>query len=132
MTALGDSLWAPVRPASVALRALASLSMARSGRFVERLQAQLGAEVLRKRLIARFFELGRAGTSEAREHYASHRLEFGRRGPLGLALQRLLEQADTRVRETDLETAAGEIWITPQHYAFEILIPHRWSRETAY
>lgn len=56
--------------------------------IVERLQAQLEAEVLRKRLIVRFFELGRAGTSKAREYYASHGLDFPRRGPLGLALQR--------------------------------------------
>jgi hypothetical protein len=100
--------------------------------IVERLQAQLGAEFLRKRLIAWFFELGRAGSSEAREHYASQGLDLARRRPLGLALQRLLEQADTRVRETNLETAAGQIWITPRHCGFQILRPHRWSRDTAY
>ena len=100
--------------------------------IVERLQAQLGAEVFRKRLIAWFFVLGKAGTSKAREHYASQGLDYARRGPLGLALQRLLEQADTRVRETNLETAAGEIWITPRHCGFRIRDPQRWSRETAY
>jgi hypothetical protein len=92
----------------------------------------LGAEFLRKRLIARFFELGRAGASKARQHYASHGLDFGRRGPLGLALQRLLEQADTWVREANLETACGEIWIMPRHCGFEIREPQRWSRETTY
>jgi hypothetical protein len=100
--------------------------------IVERLQAQLGSEVLRERLIAWFFELGRAGTSKARDHYASQGLDYGRRGPLGLAIQRLLEQADTRVRKTNLETAAGEIWITPRHCGFTIRDPQRWSRETAY
>jgi hypothetical protein len=100
--------------------------------IVERLQEQLGAEVFRERLIVRFFELGRAGTSKAREDYASHGLDFHRRGPLGLALQRLLEQADTWVRETNLETAAGEIWITLRHCGFEIGDPQRWSGETAY
>ena len=65
---------------------------------------------MRERLIARFFELGRAGTPSARESYASHGLNLGHRGLLGLALQRLLEQADAWVQETKLETAAGEIW----------------------
>jgi hypothetical protein len=100
--------------------------------IVERLQEQLESEVLRKRLIAWLFELGRAGTLKARKHFASRGLDYFRRGPLGLALQRLLEWADTRVRQTNLETAAGEIWITPQHCGFEILRPHRWSRETGY
>jgi hypothetical protein len=100
--------------------------------IVERLQEQLGPEVLRERLIARFFELGRAGSSEARKHYASQGLDLGRRGPLGLALQRLLDRADTWVQETNLEGAAGEIWITRQHCGFQIRRPHRWSRETAY
>jgi hypothetical protein len=105
----------------------------RDGRaIVERLRLRLGPGVLRERLIARFFELGRAGSSEARKHYASQGLDDGRRGPLGLALQGLLEQADTWVRETNLETAAGEIWITPRHCGFQILRPHRWSRDTAY
>ena len=100
--------------------------------IVERLQAQLGPGVLQKRLIARFFELGRAGASKAREHFTSQGLDFARRGPLGLALQGLLERADTRVQETNLETAAGEIWITPRCCGFEIREPQRWSRETAY
>ena len=100
--------------------------------IVDLLQAQLGAEFLRKRLIAWFFELGRAGTSKAREHFASHGLDFRRRGPLGLAIQRLLEQADTWVRENNLETASGEICITPRPCGFEIRELQRWSRETAY
>ena len=100
--------------------------------IVERLQAQLGPKVLRKRLIAWFFDLGRAGASTARDHYASQGLDFRRRGPLGLALLPLLEEADTWMRETNLETAAGEIWIMTQHCGFEILRPQPWSRETAY
>jgi hypothetical protein len=100
--------------------------------IVERLQAQSGPEILRKRLIDRFFEPGRAGTSNAREHYASHGLEYGRRAPLGLALQRVLARADARVREGNLETAAGEIRIAPRHCGFEIREPQRWSSETAY
>jgi hypothetical protein len=100
--------------------------------IVERLQLQLGLGALRERLIARFFELGRAGTSAAREHFASHGLDFEHRGPLGLALQRLVEKADAWVQEINLETAAGEIWMTPRHCAFEIREPQRWSRVTAY
>jgi hypothetical protein len=100
--------------------------------IVERLQEQLGPEVFRERLIARFFELGRAGTPKAREHYASQGLDLGRRGPLGLALQRLLERADNRVRETDLQTAAGQIWIMPRHCRFEIREPQPWIGEAAY
>jgi hypothetical protein len=99
---------------------------------VERLQAHMGAEMLRERLIRRFFELGRAGTPKAQEHYMSHGLDFGRRGSLGLALQRLLERADTWVNEANLETAAGEIWITPRRCGFEVREPQRWARETAY
>jgi hypothetical protein len=105
----------------------------RDGRaIVERLRLRLGPGVLRERLIARFFELGRAGSSEARKHYASHGLDFARRGPLGLALQRLLARADNRVRETNLEAAAGAISITPRHCRVEIREPQPWVGEMAY
>jgi hypothetical protein len=100
--------------------------------IVERLQEQLGPEVLRERLIAWFFELGKAGSSEARKHYASHGLDLGRRGPLGVALQRLLERADNRVRDTNLATAAGEIWITPRQCRIEMREPQPWVGEAAY
>lgn len=99
--------------------------------IVERLQAQMGPEVLRKRLIARFFELGRAGTPRAQEHYASRGLDLDQRGALGLALQRLLQHADAWVQESDVEAAAGTVCITPERCCFEIRDP-RWSRETPY
>jgi hypothetical protein len=96
------------------------------------LQARMGIEPLRQRLIDRFFELGRAGALRARTHYAAQGLDVGRRGPLGLALQRLLEAADSWVRARGLETAEGAAWITSRRCGFEIRAPRRWSRESAY
>jgi hypothetical protein len=96
------------------------------------LRVQLGSEVLRERLIARFFELGRADNPKARERYASHGLDLGHRGHLGLALQRLLEQGDRWVQETSLEAAAGEICMAHRRRDFEILDPRRWPRVGAY
>lgn len=105
----------------------------RDGKAVAaRLQAHMGAERLRERLIGRFFQLGRAGATKARKHYAAQGLDPGQRGPLGLALQGLLERADTRVREANLEKAAAEISITPRCCGFEIREPQRWSLEKAY
>jgi hypothetical protein len=100
--------------------------------IVERLQAQLGLELLRERLIERFFELGRAAARTARERYRAQGLDPQRRGPLGRALQRVLEQADNWVQDSSLETAAGEVWITPRRCGIEIRKPQRWFRETAY
>lgn len=83
-------------------------------------------------MIVRFLEFSRAGTPNAWEQCSAHGLDIARRRPLGLALQRLLEQADNWAQETNLETAAGEIWITPRRCDFEIGKPQRWSCETAY
>lgn len=96
------------------------------------LQARMGLEPLRQRLIDRFFELGRAGAPRARAHYAAQGLDVGRRGPLGLALQRLLEAADSWVRARCLETAEGAVWMTSRRCGFEIRAPRRWARESAY
>jgi hypothetical protein len=100
--------------------------------LVALLEARLGLELLRERLIDRFFELGREGALTARVHYAARGLDVGRRGPLGLALQGLLEEADGWVRDIGLETAAGEVLITARRCGFEIRAPRRWSRDTAY
>jgi hypothetical protein len=99
---------------------------------IEWLKARMGHEALRERLIARFFDLGTSGAPVARGHYAAHGLDPRRRGPLGLALQRLLQEADGWVQDIDLAMAAGEVWMTPRRCGFEIREPQRWWRDAAY
>ena len=96
------------------------------------LRARLGDEVLRERLIARLFELGEAGTGAARERFADCGLDYSRRGRLGLALQRLLEQADAVAQRGNWATATADVWITPRRCGFEIHEPQRWRSELAY
>ena len=54
--------------------------------IITALQAVLGKEGLRERLIARFFELGEAGAAQAAARYAAHRLDYDQRGALGLGI----------------------------------------------
>lgn len=100
----------------------------RNGRkIVACLEAQLGRDRLRKRLISHFFELGMAGADNARRRYLSHGLDYQRRGPLGLALQGLLEQADELVQRHDWVRSRGEVLISNERCIFEIHEPSLWS-----
>ncbi len=100
--------------------------------IVALLQAQLGRETLRQRLIYRFFELGEAGSPQAQQCFAEHGLDYRRRGPLGLALQQLLELADAFVQQRAWQSATAKIWITGKRCGFDILAPQRWSKESVY
>ncbi len=100
--------------------------------IVTLLQDQLGLETLRQRLIDRFFELGEAGSPKAQQCFVEHGLDYHRRGPLGLALQQLLEHADALVQRREWQSATAKVWITAQRCGFHILAPQRWSRESAY
>ncbi len=96
------------------------------------LEAQLGRETLRNRLIGRLFELGEAGAPAAREQYSSHGLDYRRRAPLGLALQGLLEQADAVAQDHHWTTATATVWITDRRCGFAVSAPESWSSERDY
>jgi hypothetical protein len=96
------------------------------------LAARLGRDALRERLIAHLFELGVAGAAGARERFRSHGLEYGRRGPLGLALQGLLEQADELVQSNNCARAIGRVCIADGYCRFEICEPCSWASVSDY
>jgi hypothetical protein len=96
------------------------------------LEARLGRGTLRKRLIAYFFEMGVVGAVGACERFSSHGLDYGRRGPLGLALQSLLQQADKFVQRNNWARAVGEVRIADGRCRFEIREPSFWCSASDY
>jgi hypothetical protein len=100
--------------------------------IIEQLQSRLGLEALRNRLIARFFELGQAGAERARRCYARHGLDHSVRGPLGLALQSLLERADAQAQAYQWSGARAVISITTEDCDFTVTAPTRWSAKRVY
>lgn len=96
------------------------------------LEARFGRSTLRERLISYFFEVGMAGAANARQQFRSHQLDYDRRGPLGLTLQRLLQQADEFVRREDWARAVGSIRITDSRCRFEIREPFFWCSANDY
>ncbi len=96
------------------------------------LENRLGRGVLRERLIAHFYEIGAEGAFNARQQFCSHGLDYRRRGPLGLALQRLLEQADELVEINDWAMAAGRVRIAADWCCFEISEPVSWKSHRKY
>jgi hypothetical protein len=61
------------------------------------LQQQLGRQALRERLVQRLFDLGKRGKPHARRCWRALGLEYGLRGRIGEALQRILQEADLDV-----------------------------------
>jgi hypothetical protein len=61
------------------------------------LEQQLGREALRARLVQRLFELGKRGKPHARRCWRALGLEYGLRGRIGQALQRILQEVDLDV-----------------------------------
>ena len=96
------------------------------------LEARLGRSALRERLVSHFFDVGAAGTASACQQFCSHDLDCDRRGPLGFALQSLLEQADEFVRREDWARAVGSIRITDSRCRFQIREPFFWCSANDY
>lgn len=68
-----------------------------TGAMMRSLERQLGREALRARLLQRLFELGERGKPHARRCWRALGLEYGLRGRIGQALQRILQAADLDV-----------------------------------
>ena len=100
--------------------------------IVDYLKRGLGARNLRQVLIDWLFELGKAGAIQARQCYEQSALDYRRRGPLGLALQKLLVSADTIALEQDWASGSGEVWIRQERCGFQINNPRAWKSEVPY
>jgi hypothetical protein len=105
----------------------------RSGELiVGYLTQRLGDRNLRRVLIDWLFVLGHTGASRARECYEQSGLDYQRRGPLGLAVQKLLASADTIALEEDWASGSGEVWIRQDRCGFQINNPRAWESEVPY
>jgi hypothetical protein len=83
--------------------------------------------VAKEHLIGHFFELRKAGIVSARRRFRSHRLDYGRRVPLGLALQSLLEQGDEVLQRRNWARAIAGVRIADR-CCCEICEPLFWPR----
>lgn len=89
------------------------------------LRAELGDGLIRASLSARFVELGWTGMPEAPGAWAARGLDYRRRAELGLALQRLFERLDARVRRLGCPVAAGVFQLTDRAVGFRFRAPDR-------
>ncbi len=87
------------------------------------LRQQLGEPELRQRLIGRFFELGEAEMEKVKARWNSHGLDYHRRKVMGLALQRILANADRDVYEQLLEEAHGHFLVSNSYCALYLNQP---------
>ena len=71
------------------------------------LRESLGDEVLRKRLIEHFFNLGQAAKQQAESAFRSTGLDYTQRTEMGLCLQKVLQYADKVVKETNTQVTHG-------------------------
>ena len=61
-----------------------------------------------------------AGAADASQQFRSHQLDYDRRGPVGLALQGLLQQVDQFVQRENWARAVGSVQISDSRCRFEI------------
>jgi hypothetical protein len=92
-------------------------------RMITLLCRQLGKAALRERLIQRFFELGKAETGKIRSLWKARGPDYGQRGAMGLALQRILELADRDVCELALEEVRGKFMVADSCCALDLTHP---------
>lgn len=100
--------------------------------LVAALMRALGRAVVRERLIDWFFTLGQAGASQAVAHYRAQGLDPDRRGPLGLALQRLFEKADGWVVDQGGAMAEGQVDLSSDRVGLSLSFPDTWHAESTY
>lgn len=116
----GESLWSFLPDD---LRRLAGDGGQEGKQLIETLQQRLGAGPLRERLVERFWEIGRAEQQHVEDRWRRSGLDYGRRGEMGLALQRLLAQADEEAREREWPTAAGVFRVGNRHCSLTLGAP---------
>ncbi len=87
------------------------------------LSRQWGEQALRDRLIAWFFELGKAGVDNVITRWKAHGLDYHRRGDMGLALQQLLTLAEREVIEFTLEEAQGRFLLNNNSCSLHLTHP---------
>ncbi len=73
------------------------------------LKAVIGESRLCARLLEHFAELGESGKIHAAQSWSRLGLNKGKQQAFGLALQKLLEQADSRVEQMDCDKVTAEI-----------------------
>lgn len=98
--------------------------------IVERLIHDLGLERLRHALTQHMLDIGRDGSSEARNRYKSSGLDYARRSSLGLALQTLLERADALAVSANWKNAKGGFSLANDNCALRIETPQSISFNT--
>lgn len=77
--------------------------------IIARLKDVMGESRLRARLLEHFAALGESGKAHAADSWGKLGLDKKKQQPFGLALQNLLEQADSHVEQMDCDKAAAEI-----------------------
>lgn len=83
------------------------------------LERQLGTGALRALLTAGFVQAGYRRMQVARVNWEGCGLERERRAAIGLALQRLFERVDQRMRDTRVQTAEGWFEITNRRVGYQ-------------
>lgn len=127
--ALGES-WFSFLPQDLATQVPTQI---RGGRdIIGFLVDRMGRQALRNRLIDHFFVVGAAGSRAAGQQYCSTGLEYRERTALGLALQDLLEQADSFVSGLKLPFARGAVCMAKKRCSFTIDAPRQWSKSIPY
>lgn len=96
------------------------------GRAVIRfLRDELGDAPLRERLVRRFVEIGESVQQEVESRWRSMRLDYRRRGPMGLALQRILTQIDALALAEQWERAQGAFSVGNERCAVTVYSPRQ-------
>jgi len=91
--------------------------------IIQTLCERMGKDRLVVRLVERFETLGHEGHHHARGSWEVLGLPHAGRASIGLALQKVLSQADTDVQRNDLEQAEAHIRISTHRVSLEVIHP---------
>ena len=83
------------------------------------LEDSLGRENLTDTLVKHFFTLGKAGENHAESNWKKLGLDHHKQKEIGIALQKLLVEIDSKAEELGMEVARGNITIETDHVAFD-------------
>lgn len=72
------------------------------------LRSSIGDQQLRARLVQHFVQIGEAAQAHVEARWRHLGLDYGRRGAMGLALQRILEQLDAQALAAQWTRARGQ------------------------
>lgn len=84
-----------------------------------------GRDRLRDSLVEHFATIGASVQKQVESHWRFLGLDYRRRSAMGMALQRILEQADTMARDRDWPQAHGRFLIGNRQCGVELEIPDR-------